>query len=78
MKETTPMTDYSPLTAFCEARIAQLDREINRNPDDLTVCLPKARKNELEAIVSLCRGLNHQEKLLEQALGLKCHVSDVV
>lgn len=71
------MTDYSPVIAFAQSRIETLCREIARNPDDLTVCIPKARVNELETIVALCTGLNQQERMIEEAIGLPCGVREI-
>lgn len=69
------MTDYTPIVAFCESRIQSLDRQIKSN--EAISILAQARKDELQCIVTLCSGLNNQERLIEEAIGLRCHVSEV-
>lgn len=62
------MTDYSPVVAFCQARVQSLDRQIKSQ--EAIAILAQARKDELECIVTLCNGLNAQERIIEEAIGL--------
>lgn len=70
------MTDYSAIAAFCLARIDRLDRQIEVS-FGVAVPLLISRRDELTSIVTLIKGLNQQEKMLEEALGLNFQVREV-
>lgn len=79
------MTDYTPVTAFCEARIESIERdnaayralENKEFADDLRHLQRISVAEELRGIITLCNGLNFNERAIEQAIGLPCSVKEV-
>lgn len=79
------MTDYSPVTAFCEARLESIERdnaayrslEIKDFASDLRHLQRISVAEELRGIITLCNGLNFNERTIERAIGLPCSVKEV-
>lgn len=56
---------YSPIIAFAKSRLEMIDKFPGQQYQD------DARRDELGMIVRLCEGMNQQDDLINNALGLK-------